>query len=184
MSVVGAVVLPPLNDAVSHADAPGPYCTLAASPLSDPPPEFVTLTDCGDGAAPPMELKLTLAGAIAIRGRATTVTFTVRDAPSDVAVTIDVPAAMPVTRPEPSTVVTVKALDDHVTGRAVSARPLVLFGVAASADFSPTVRVSEVGFTSIDVTGSGASEVVVSTQPVATIRQPTATVPAHRRGVP
>jgi hypothetical protein len=76
VSVLGALV--PLKPAVSHPD-PVVYDTLAVSPLSVPPPPFVTDTVCGAGDAP-LKLKVvfdtTMVGVVGA-GVTVKVTFTV-----------------------------------------------------------------------------------------------------------
>jgi hypothetical protein len=154
----GAVV--ELRFVVNQPVAPAPYCTETASPLSVPPPEFVMLTDCCGGLAPAPVVKVKLAGATAMRGRAVTVTVTCFDAAPEVAVISAVPADMPVTTPAPSTAATFEALDVHVTGLALSTVPLALFGVAVIVAVCPTFNETEGGLTSMVATATGSSLVV------------------------
>jgi hypothetical protein len=168
-SVAGAVPL--LSVAVNQPVAPALYTTFdTASPVSALPPALLMAADCDDGVTPLGVLNVRLDGEAAIRGRAVTVTETCFDTPPEVAVTVAVPPAIPVTLPTPSTAATVEELDDHCTGRAVSDLPLSLFGVALIVARSPTVNAIDDGVMSIVDTGTGASLTVGSRHASATRR--------------
>src|SRR5690242_12027009 len=80
--------------------------------------------------------------------------------PPVVAVTVDVPAATPFTRPDADTVAT-DALDvAHVIVRPASALPLPSFAVADSCTVLPITRVLDEGVTDTEATAGGVSVTV------------------------
>lgn len=113
-----------------------------------------TVTVAVDGA---IETLATGAGGIAVVVRLELPLF-----PSLVAVIVEVPAAMPVTRPDPFTVAALVLLDDQVMVRPDSTFPFASFETAVSCVVAPACTLAALGDTATDATATGGGAETVN----------------------